>query len=128
MALAADAAVGLADPAARRPLADFAGLRVHAVAGIGNPGRFFATLRAAGIDPVEHAFADHHAFARADIEFGDGLPVLMTAKDAVKCERFADARHWSVPVVARLPEEFLDAVAACVRAAQGRNRGVIPGS
>ena len=115
MALAGDEAVALTDTTLRRRLADFSGKRVHAVAGIGNPSRFFAGLRATGIETVEHAFDDHHAFVAADLEFGDGLPVLMTEKDAVKCERFADARLWSVPVRAVLPDGFFDALAARVR-------------
>lgn len=94
------------------PLDDFAGRRVHAVAGIGHPQRFFADLRAHGIEVSEHAFPDHHAYVPADLDFGDGQPVLMTAKDAVKCRRFATAGWWSVPVQAVLPEAFLDALCA----------------
>jgi len=89
-----------------RPLSAFSGLRVHAVAGIGNPGRFFDTLRAAGIGVVPHAFADHHDYQRADLDFGNELPVLMTEKDAVKCAVFADARCHAVPVDAELPAAF----------------------
>jgi len=89
-----------------RPLASFAGRRVHAVAGIGNPERFFAMLRAHGIAVVPHAFADHHRYATADFEFGSRLPVLMTEKDAVKCRAFADDQFHSVPVRAELPEAF----------------------
>ena len=77
----------------RRPLAAFAGRRVHAVAGIGDPARFFATLRAAGVEPIEHPFPDHAVLTAADIGFADELPVLMTEKDAVKCTGFATARH-----------------------------------
>ncbi|MGH8541748.1 MAG: tetraacyldisaccharide 4'-kinase, partial [Stenotrophobium sp.] len=69
----------------KKPLQDFAGQRVHAVAGIGNPERFFAQLRGQGIEVVPLAFADHHAYAAGDLDFGDQLPVLMTEKDAVKC-------------------------------------------
>jgi tetraacyldisaccharide 4'-kinase len=89
-----------------RPLADFAGRRVHAVAGIGDPERFFAMLRALDIAVVPHAFADHHRYTAADFQFGSDLPVLMTEKDAVKCVAFAGARHFSVPVDAQLPEAF----------------------
>ena len=84
----------------------FAGQRVHAVAGIGNPERFFAMLRAHGIAVVPHAFADHHHYVAADFEFGSDLPVLMTEKDAVKCAAFADERVLRVPVRAELPEAF----------------------
>lgn len=85
-----------------RPLADFAGQRVHGIAGIGHPPRFFDGLRAQGIDVIEHAFADHHAYRATDLQFGDGLPLLMTEKDAVKCRAFAAAGWWSVPVTAEL--------------------------
>ena len=115
MVLAGDEAVALAQPGRRSALGEFAGKRVHAVAGIGNPARFFAKLRAAGIDVVEHAFGDHQVYGPADIRFDDDLPVLMTEKDAVKCAGFADARHWFVPVQAQLPAEFFDAVAARIR-------------
>jgi tetraacyldisaccharide 4'-kinase len=117
MTLRGELAVTLADPQRQLLLRDFAGQRVHAVAGIGNPGRVFAQLRATGIDVIEHAFADHFAFAAKDLDFGDDLPVLMTAKDAVKCRAFACAHHWYVPVCAQLPEAFFDAVAQRLRAA-----------
>lgn len=90
------------DGTAVRPLDSFAGQRVHAVAGIGHPARFFATLRAAGLDVIEHAFPDHHRYVAADLEFGDRLPVVMTEKDAVKCRVFARTRGWMLPVEARL--------------------------
>jgi tetraacyldisaccharide 4'-kinase len=82
----------------------FRGELVHAVAGIGNPARFFRELRRHGIEPVEHPFPDHHPFTAADLDFGDRLPVLMTEKDAVKCRTFADARLWQVPVTVRFSE------------------------
>ncbi|MBS0580959.1 MAG: tetraacyldisaccharide 4'-kinase [Proteobacteria bacterium] len=87
-----------------RALAAFRGERVHAVAGIGNPARFFATLRAHGIEVLEHPFPDHHPLSLEDLAFGDAAPVLMTEKDAVKCTGFADARLWSVPVSASFSE------------------------
>jgi tetraacyldisaccharide 4'-kinase len=88
------------DGGRRVPLTTFAGQRVHAVAGIGNPHRFFATLRAAGIEFVEHPFADHHRFRPQDLRFSEALPVLMTEKDAVKCAGFAHPDWWMVPVAA----------------------------
>jgi tetraacyldisaccharide 4'-kinase len=80
------------------PLAAFAGMAVHAVAGIGNPERFFNMLRAHGIEVEGHPLADHARIAAQDVRFGDDLPVLMTEKDAVKCAGAADERHWYVPV------------------------------
>ncbi len=109
MRLVGEAAVAL-DGEASRPLDSFAGTRVHAVAAIGNPERFFDSLRVRGLDVQPHPFADHHAFGAADLAFGDDLPVLMTEKDAVKCLAFADARMWSVPVRAELPADSLDAL------------------
>jgi tetraacyldisaccharide 4'-kinase len=97
-----------------RPLEAFRGRSIHAVAGIGNPARFFRDLRARGLDVIEHAFPDHHPFAAHDLSFGDDLPVLMTEKDAVKCASFADPRLWSVPTTATFSEaqarELLDHV------------------
>ncbi|NUS37909.1 MAG: tetraacyldisaccharide 4'-kinase [Lysobacter sp.] len=106
-----------------QPLAAFAGQRVHAVAGIGDPERFFAMLRAAGLAVVPHAFDDHHAYVAADLQFGSDLPVLMTEKDAVKCAAFAGARAYGVPVRAELPEAFWIALLEKLRGGQGRNAG-----
>ncbi len=89
-----------------QPLAAFAGQRVHAVAGIGDPERFFATLRDAGLAVVPHAFPDHHAYGPGDFAFGSPLPVLMTEKDAVKCRAFAQPGWHAVPADAQLPEAF----------------------
>jgi tetraacyldisaccharide 4'-kinase len=99
-AVALDASVG----APGVPLSDFAGQSVHAVAGLGNPQRFFQTLRSAGIAVREHAFPDHHHYRAADLEFTDPLPILMTEKDAVKCGAFAGPARWYVPVDAVLEE------------------------
>ena len=82
-----------------RPLESFEG-RVHAVAGIGNPERFFRELTAHGLTPVPHPFPDHHPLSAAELDFGDDRPVLMTEKDAVKCAQPADPRLWYVPVEA----------------------------
>ena len=102
-----------------QPLTAFTGQRVHAVAAIGHPARFFDSLRAYGILPVEHAFPDHHAFVPSDFNLGEDLPVLMTDKDAIKCRRFAQPGWWRVPVRAELPAEFFDALASRIRAAHG---------
>ncbi|HZR36675.1 MAG TPA: tetraacyldisaccharide 4'-kinase [Nevskia sp.] len=90
---------------APRPLASFAGARVNAVAGIGNPERFFASLRAAGIEVVPHPFPDHHRYTDIDLAFDDRLPLLMTEKDAVKCAALAQPHHWYVPAQARIAAE-----------------------
>jgi tetraacyldisaccharide 4'-kinase len=79
-----------------RQLADFAGQRVHAVAGIGNPSAFFSMLRQHGLEVIEHPFPDHAVLNRDDVVFADSAPVLMTHKDAVRCQSFADERMWAV--------------------------------
>ena len=99
MRLEAKSALALRGGAAQA-LRAFAGTSVHAVAGIGNPERFFNMLRSHGIEVVGHALADHARLTAADIEFGDDKSVLMTEKDAVKCMAFAGERHWYVPVTA----------------------------
>jgi len=97
-----------------RLLEDFRGRPVHAVAGIGNPARFFRDLRARGLEVIEHPFPDHHPFTRAELSFADELPVLMTEKDAVKCTVGADPRWWYIPTEAVFAEaqarELIDGV------------------
>ncbi len=104
MRLAALEARHVAGSGQVRPLEAFGGSPVHAVAGIGNPQRFFADLRGRGLEVIEHAFPDHHALSAADLDFGDGLAVLMTEKDAVKCRALEDARLWYLPVEATFSE------------------------
>ncbi len=94
-------------PCIAQPLKALAGCQVHAVAGIGNPKRFFDQLRASGLEVIEHPMPDHHPYVADDICFTDDLPVLMTEKDAVKCQRFVDERHWVLPVTAELDEVFI---------------------
>jgi tetraacyldisaccharide 4'-kinase len=84
----------------------FRGRAVHALAGIGHPDRFFQQLRRLGIDFTAHVFPDHHAYVANDISFADAECILMTEKDAVKCERFAHERHWVLPVRAELDAAF----------------------
>jgi tetraacyldisaccharide 4'-kinase len=100
----------IGDPSLRQPLSAFAGKTAHAVAGIGHPSRFFSTLQKAGLKLKTHPFPDHHEYRASDVQFGDGYPVIMTEKDAVKCRRFETADHWYLPVDAELPERFFDTV------------------
>ena len=103
MRLAARDAVALGG-GGTRALSSFAGNAVHAVAGIGNPQRFFDMLRAQGIDVIPHALDDHARITAADISFADLKPVLMTEKDAVIWQELADNRHWYIPVDAVFDE------------------------
>ena len=86
----------------------YARQRVHAVAGIGDPSRFFASLHRMGIEIIAHPFADHHVYRPDDLAFADELPVWMTEKDAVKCTAFAQAHWYAVPVDAELPAHFIE--------------------
>ena len=90
-----------------QPLADFAGQAVHAVAGIGNPQRFFNTLETLHWQPVPHAFADHAEYSAAALNFTPSLPLVMTEKDAVKCRTFAAADWWYLTVDAAPSPAFV---------------------
>ena len=106
MQLVGDTAERLAAPHERRPLAAFAGRRVLAAAGIGNPGRFFALLRGAGLGFAELPLPDHYDFRDNPFANVDADVILITEKDAVKCGQLEnlkdDPRLWVVPVTARI--------------------------
>lgn len=80
----------------RRPLTEFRGRAVHAVAAIGNPGRFFDLLTRHGLDVDPRPLADHAALSAEELGFADGAPVMLTEKDAVKCEGLKIGNVWSV--------------------------------
>ena len=88
---------------------------VHAIAGIGDPARFFALLSRLGFEAVCHAFADHHRYTRDELRFPGATAVLMTEKDAVKCSRFADERFWYLPIRARIDFDLAALVARKLR-------------
>lgn len=94
------------DPQQTLPLNAFAGKTVHAVAGIAFPERYFESLKQLGCLIVPHPFADHFAFTASDITFNDGKPVLMTEKDAAKCQAFATDDMWALEIAAILPQSF----------------------
>jgi len=83
---------------------------IHAVAGIGNPQRFFTTCEQLGLQFETHSFPDHHQFQPQDFEFADQRPVLMTEKDAVKCNGFNTDNLWYLPVDAELSTGFSEAL------------------
>ena len=89
-------------------LTDFCLIPSHALAGIGNPNRFFDLLEKKGISLDCHAFLDHYQFTADDIKFNDDKPVLMTEKDAVKCVSFATEKHWYVRINATPQKQFVD--------------------
>jgi tetraacyldisaccharide 4'-kinase len=77
-----------------------------AVAAIGNPERFFATLKALGIICESHVFPDHYMFTTRDEILFKQATILMTEKDAVKCVNFATSNMYYLPVDALFPDEF----------------------
>jgi len=96
------------DPSQAASPTELAGRRLHAVAGIGNPTRFFDLLRHLGLEPVCHAYPDHHVFSPADLAYPDCDVVLMTEKDAVKCVRFGRSDLIALRVDATLDPAFSD--------------------
>lgn len=76
--------------------------RVHAVAGIAYPEGFFQSLERLGLEVIRHTFPDHHSFDAQDCVFNDDLPVLMTTKDAIKCQSFARENWYIVAAALRL--------------------------
>jgi tetraacyldisaccharide 4'-kinase len=85
----------------------FDGRRVRAIAGIGNPQRFFDMLTRHGLVVESHAFPDHHSYSREELSFADDLPLLMTEKDAVKCRRIINGDAWVVSVQAQPEGAFV---------------------
>jgi tetraacyldisaccharide 4'-kinase len=98
----------LADPGRTVEAKHFQATRNHAVAGIGNPQRYFQHLEKLGISFTPHDFPDHHPYCAADLAFADCDAVLMTEKDAVKCAPFADERFWALRVDAQIDPTLLD--------------------
>lgn len=93
----------------------FRGRTVHAVAGIGNPGRFFEHLQRLGITFTAHPFPDHHAFSAADVACAGADFIVMTEKDAVKCRQFATENYWVLRVDAEVDPAFGELVWRKVR-------------
>jgi tetraacyldisaccharide 4'-kinase len=84
----------------QKALADFKGIPCHALAGIGNPERFFKHLEGAGLACTTQSFPDHYQYQARDIKHKSNIPVLMTEKDAVKCTNFVQTQHWYLPIKA----------------------------
>ncbi len=118
MSLQPGAFYRLDDGGQRCAAADFAGRRLHAVAGIGDPGRFFRTLADLGLVFEAHPFPDHHAYTAADLAFSDGDVLLMTEKDAVKCAALNIGEAWVLPVEAELSPALVELILEKLRGRQ----------
>lgn len=112
--------INLRDHTIVKTLTHFSGKSVHAVAGIGNPSRYFEQLESHGIKPICHPFPDHYSFFESDLDFSDDKQVLMTEKDAVKCQAFAQDNFWYVAVVASLDSEFYNIIEDKIRDEYGQ--------
>lgn len=102
MQLRIERAIQLQNNRMVKTLSEFAETPVYAVAGIGHPQRFFEQLQQSGLTIIPHAFDDHHAYTETDFKFAKSYPILMTEKDAVKCQAFATQNMWYVPAQAEL--------------------------
>ncbi|MGD9356105.1 MAG: tetraacyldisaccharide 4'-kinase [Chromatiales bacterium] len=105
-----------------RPLANFRGESVHLVTGLGNPQRFIDMLRDAGLDADQQLFPDHHDYRPDDFAFGDELPVIMTAKDAVKIRPFADHHYWYLRLEVKPPVDVIDQILNRLRTRQNNGQ------
>lgn len=105
----------LADPARTEPAASFRPDGAWAIAGTAHPARFFALVDALGIRARTRAFPDHHRFVAADLDLPEARTILMTAKDAVKCARFADPRCWALDIRARIDPALVDRIEGILR-------------
>jgi tetraacyldisaccharide 4'-kinase len=92
----------LADAQRRCAAEDLRGKRLYAIAGIGDPSRFFAQLDALGLEFEAHPFPDHHVYCTADLGFASDGVLLMTEKDAVKCAPLISREAWVLPVDAQI--------------------------
>ena len=79
---------------------------IHGVAGIGNPSKFFATLKEIGFKVIEHSFPDHYQFTEEDFTFSEQLPIVMTEKDAARCHKLDIKNIWVLKIEADLPDNF----------------------
>ncbi len=92
----------LLNPDISAQAADFHGMSLHAIAGIGHPQRFFAHLNKMGLAAESHPFPDHHRYAPGDLAYAGADAILMTEKDAVKCAAFANENFWVLRVDAQV--------------------------
>jgi tetraacyldisaccharide 4'-kinase len=100
-------------------LTSFHDQTIAAIAGIGHPDKFFNSLRGHGLRIETRAFPDHHMYTAEELAFDEEMVVLMTEKDAVKCQRFANNNWWYVPLAAELPEKFGNQLLSQLEKARG---------
>ncbi len=99
-------AINVLDPTLTKSLTEFSTQTIHAIAGIGNPDRFFDQLSQQELSIIPHPFTDHHSYQASDLKFNDDNAILMTEKDAVKCTRFAHDDMWYIPIEASISSKL----------------------
>ena len=82
--------------------------QVHAIAGVGNPNRFFDLLLRLGFEFDKNPFPDHHKYHKKDLYYLDHLPILMTEKDAAKCKHFKNSKIWYLSIESEIESQFID--------------------
>lgn len=110
MTLEGKEVINMRDRQHKCSLLELKGKEVHAIAGIGNPDRFFSYLRFLGMNVIEYAFPDHYAYTQKDFNFNEDQIVVMTEKDAVKCTKYCHVNSWYVTVEASMEPEFLNRI------------------
>ena len=108
----------LGDPQRRATAGELQGRQLHALAGIGDPERFFRTLEDMGLAFSRYPFPDHHAYSAEDLAFAGDDVLLMTEKDAVKCAGLTRGETWVLPVDAELSPALIDLVLEKLRGRQ----------
>lgn len=118
MRLAAGRFYRLDQPQQSCEASDLKGKKLYALAGIGDPGRFFRSLATLGLAFAAHPFPDHHAYSAADLVFAEDGILLMTEKDAVKCTGLTAGETWVLPVEAELSPALIDLILEKLRGRQ----------
>ena len=106
MRLTGETFYNLLNPDLKASAADLRGKKAYAVAGIGHPQRFFRQLQTLGLAAAARPFPDHYQYQAEDLYAPDAEAIIMTEKDAVKCQSFADEKYWVLAVDAQVPREL----------------------
>lgn len=121
MQFVSDKVYQLNNRAMQKSLSSFSGQQAYALAGIGNPERFFLAIEQAGIQLMSRKkYSDHHHFTGHEFSFSENHPIFITEKDAVKCESFQLDNVWVVPVSVKLPESFFQKFSMLLSHSLGR--------
>lgn len=119
MRLCGDRFVNVDHPENSAGAEDFSGKRIHALAGIGNPQRFFDHLAGLGLQFDPHPFPDHHPFRKSDLGFDACDIILMTEKDAIKCIGFAPGKCWFLQVNAEIGPALVELILKTIGKSNG---------